>query len=521
MAFDHDLAAKLAEKTFTAVQAGAKATLDNPNEIAQTVLGVMAVSLNAIPVAGSAIAAFAVAMSLIAFPAPKKDPWDQVRQRVEALVGQKLQAAELERLKRSIDGFRTNAETYALVWKAWNDKPADNRAKEAENLRVHHTNSITLLQAGIPAFQSEGHAAAALPLFAAAANQYIALLADGIKQGKEMGWDESHYGKTLVSLFNKATGQDGANAARGLLDSRDEDADAALLDMAKEALEAAKNLGVDPALMALWQEAYTSLVHKFAIRGDSTLGRRDGVTRDLVAHVKRWYVDGRKQVQPRTWVDGKVDGQTMPHYGDGYKQGLALATYADWDLEMVENALNYAELWPYLAGTKGEVSAEAMRNLDREIFRGPYVRYTGNTKFSAQAGPKVEPRSAPITGVKMCAGDNIRMMQVKYGNRWEGEYGKCGPARDKEEAGFELKEGEYITNVDIITGHKLGQLKFITNMGEYGPYGRRTHADLPMSVNRTGYALTSMHGTNYAQHDPEGIEGIILGFRPLLTAKKD
>ncbi|EJP62605.1 Delta endotoxin central region subgroup 1 [Beauveria bassiana ARSEF 2860] len=505
MAFDHELAAKLAEKAIAAAQTGVKMNT-NENEISQLVLSIFAIGLNAIPVVGGVISSVATLLGLAIFPAPSADPWTKVSERVETLIGKKLEEHQVKALQSRMEGFKLNANEYAKVWKIYNDAAPDKKKEHAELLRTHHVGFLTMMRVSIPEFQVDTYAALTLPLFAQAANLHLTLLADGIKHGLDWGYPQEYVANIMPDEFRRMTSS--GNAARDMaaIQSR---ADNTELELLKGAIEAAERLGVAPELIAMWKEAYSTFIEQFATRAKRS-------TLDYVSHAKRYYTEGRKQVKPYEWV--KDAGK--PHYGNGYSEGLALQTYADYDLEMLENVLNYAEFWPYLTG-ESKMPESSLLNLDREVFRGPYIRYTENAPWSATSPPPVTKRTDRITAVSLCVSEDVRSLQVKYGDTWGPKFGECRKP-DIESRSFELQPDEYIENVDIVYGHKLGQLQFTTNKGTvHGPYGDPRHADVSLAVNHTGYALTSMYSTHYERNDPEGIEGIFFGFRPLLTAKTD
>ncbi|KAM3562957.1 hypothetical protein MY1884_001502 [Beauveria asiatica] len=314
---------------------------------------------------GGVISSFATLLGLAIFPAPTTDPWTKISERVEALIGKKLQEHHVKALQSRMEGFRLNANEYAKVCKSYNDAAPDKKKEHAELLRTHHVGFLTMMRVSIPEFQVDNYAALTLPLFAQAANLHLTLLADGIKHGLDWGYPQ--------------------------------------------------------------------------------------------------------------------------------------------ELGQIIQSLNYAEFWPYLAG-ESKMPDSSLLNRDREVFRGPYIRYTENAPWSATAPPPVTKRTDSITAVNLCVSENVRSLQVKYGDTWGPKIGECRKP-EIEQRSFTLEPDEYIENVDIVYGHKLGQLRVITNTGTvHGPYGDPRHADVSLAVNRTGYGLASMYSTHYERNDPEGIE---------------
>ncbi|KAM3507420.1 hypothetical protein MY11210_007144 [Beauveria gryllotalpidicola] len=501
MSFNHEFALKLADKALSAAQTGLKLKLDNPNEISQLVLSVFAVGLNAVPVIGSVLGSLTVVLGMALFPAQTVDPWEKLHERVEALIGAKLQAHQVKELQSKIDGLGHNHKTYASVWKQYHEAPPEAKEKLATLLSQVHVAFLFVVRAAIPEFQIDDYAAAALPLFAQAANLHMTLLSDGLKHGLEWGLPKEYIDGTLREEFTSLTSP--GNSARGLtaLNAR---TDSIELTMFQEAIDAAEAHGLPAELISTWKEAYTTMIAKVATRADRS-------NMDYISHVKKYYEEGRKQVKPDDW-------HKLGHYeGKGTNEGLALQAYSEYDVQMLENVLHYAEFWPYMAGDK-EISQESYLKLDREIFRGPYVRYSENVAWSEKSPAPVTKRTEKITSVRLCVAEDVTSLQVKYGETWNKEFGLCRKP-ELEERIFTLESDEYIENVDLVYGHKLGQLQFVTNKGTvHGPFGKGVHADMKTAVNHTGYALTSIHSTHYERHDPEGIEGVVFGFRPLLTS---
>ncbi|KAM3560147.1 hypothetical protein MY1884_003096 [Beauveria asiatica] len=412
------------------------------------------------------------------FPAQTVDPWEKLHERVEALIGAKLQEHQVKQLQSKRDGLGHNQREYASLWRQYQKAAPDSKEKLAEMLRHVHVSFLFVLRAAVPEFQVDDYAAAALLLFA---QEYIDV--------------------TLRDEFTRLTSP--GNSARGLT-ALNAQADSMELKMFHEAIDAGEANGLPAELIATWKEAYTTMTVKVATRAD-------GSDLDYISHVKKYYEQGRKLVKPDDW-------HTFGHYeGKGTDEGLALQAYSEYDVQMLENVLHYAEFWPYMAGDK-EISEASYLNLDREIFRGPCVRYSENVAWSETSPAPVTKRTEKITSVRLCVAEDVTSLQVKHGETWDKEFGLCRKP-ELEERIFTLEADEYIENVDLVYGHKLGQLQFVTNKGTvHGPFGLGKHADMKTAVNCTGYALTSIHGTHYGRHDPEGIEGVVFGFRPQLTS---
>ncbi|KAM3559099.1 hypothetical protein ARSEF4850_004289 [Beauveria asiatica] len=399
---------------------------------------------------GGVISSFATLLGLAIFPAPTTDPWTEISERVEALIGKKLQEHHVKALQSRMEGFRLNANEYAKVCKSYNDAAPDKKKEHAELLRTHHVGFLTMMRA---------------------ANLHLTLLADGIKHGLDWGYPQEYVANIMPHEFKRMTSSDNSARDMAAIQTR---ADNTELELLRAAIETAERLGVAPELIAMWKEAYRTFIEQFATRAKRS-------TLDHVSHAEKYYTEGRKQVKPDEWVQGTG----LPYYGNGHAEGLALQTYADYDLEILDNVLNYAEFWPNLAG-ESKMPDSSVLNLDREVF--------------------LTKRTDRITAVNLCVSENVRSLQVKYGDTWWPKFGGCRKP-EIEQRSFTLEPDEYIENVDIVYGHKLGQLRVITNTGTvHGPYGDPRHADVSLAVNRTGYGLTSMYSTHYERNDPEGIE---------------
>ncbi|TQW03948.1 Delta endotoxin central region subgroup 1 [Cordyceps javanica] len=506
MAFDSELALKVAEKAVSTLESGVKLDLTDTNEAYQLAFSIVGLAMYGIPVAGAILGSLLVVLSQVLFPAKTLDPWDKVRERVEQLIGTKIQESQIKLLQAKIKGFELNIENFKTVLKDFNALEGEAKVKQGQMLRMHFTSFTYVMRTAIPEFQIEEYAVAALPAFAQAVNIYMLLLSDGIKNGVQWGFEENYIANTLRAEFDKMTSS--GKSARGLsVEKREDNED---LELLKAAIDAGEQQGWPQELLTTWKEAYAIMIEQFATQ------TRRAIDQDYVAHVRKYYDQGRKQVKPYKW-DEKPNA---PYFGNGHKEALALQAVADYDMEMMENVLHYAEMWPFLSGAEVPESTEL--NLDKEVFRGPYSRYTENSAWSVEKPAPATKRTERITGVRLCVSEDVLSLQVKYGEAWGTEYGLCRkPEKEAEE--FELGPDEYIENVNVAHGHKLGSLQFITNKGTiHGPFGKGLHAEPgTLAVNRTGYALTSMYPSHYERHDPEGLEGIILGFRPLVFAKKD
>lgn len=156
----------------------------------------------------------------------------------------------------------------------------------------------------------------------------------------------------------------------------------------------------------------------------------------------------------------------------------------------------------------------AKQILNREIFSGPYGRYTTNAAWSPKDLPTMTQVMDNITSITVHSYDDIDTFQVFYG-------GQAGPlfgsSKGGEEAKANLAFDEYIRSIDVMYGQKISQLTFHSNKDKaYGPYGKGEHGKNQTTVLHDGFRLTSMQATRCESFKPPGCEGIIFGFRPTL-----
>lgn len=126
------------------------------------------------------------------------------------------------------------------------------------------------------------------------------------------------------------------------------------------------------------------------------------------------------------------------------------------------------------------------------------------------------PRGGNIAAMRVRSQDGIDALQVQYGSSW-------GPLFGSPMGGVEalanLAFDEYIQSIDTHYGFKLGQLTFFSNTNKtHGWYGSGQSSQNQTLVKHEGFGLTSMHVTSWEATSPTGCEGIIFGFRPLLSS---
>jgi hypothetical protein len=110
--------------------------------------------------------------------------------------------------------------------------------------------------------------------------------------------------------------------------------------------------------------------------------------------------------------------------------------------------------------------------------------------------------------------DDIDGLKVKHGSSWDGFQGNSSGGEEKE---LDMGGDEWVTSVSITWGFKLGKLVFTTNKDNTLENGHARHATALDTVTPPGYELTSVIITRWNGDSPTGCEGVILGFRPLMT----
>lgn len=497
MTIDYKAALRFANAALTAAKGGVSLNIKDSNAMGQYVFSIFSIGADLVPVVGPAFGTLVALIGQAALPS-NSDPnalWNSLREKVENLIGAKIQAHQVHVLKSKIDGFASNMEAFTRVWNDYEKVTGDSKAKQAETLRTHHIAFLAVLRAGIPEFQVEDSSVAALPLFAQAANIHLTLLVDGIRHGVEWGFTSDYVKDNLKQEFSELTGS--AKKSRSL-NARYRREEKSNLDLLQDAIKVGEDAGWPAELLDTWRVAHDVLAKPTA------LAKRAAI--NYPTYAKDTYEKGRKLVKPY---------ELGNYHGTGVGEALLFNALSDYDSTMIKNVLTYAEFWPYISG-EVPMPDSAKKALDREIFSGPYGRFTEGATWDASKAPPVTQRGANITAVRVRGYDDIDALQVQYGGSW-------GPLFGNPDGGVEslanLAFDEYIQSIDTHYGFKLGQLTFFSNTNKtYGPYGRGKNSQRTLLVEHEGFGLTSMYITRWAYPTPTGCEGIIFGFRPLLSS---
>ncbi|CEI67588.1 hypothetical protein FVEN_g5679 [Fusarium venenatum] len=475
---------KLAGQLIKAVDDGQKLEINDPEEVGQYVFTVLAGACGLVPGIGTGLSAFVSLMcGFLVQPNSIDKIWAKLRDRIEALVDAKITAAQMEILKQ--------------ILKNYEEESAEEKKKARDTLKITHIAFLNLTTAAIPGFRIETYAVVSLPLFALAANIHLALLVDGIKYGKDWGYSVKNIETLRAEFDHKTAPKIGIPPVKHIASEQSH--------LLKEAIATATDLDIPTKIVDTWKTAYADLV---ATTSGSTGDEGNYDELDYVTYVNRIYQKGRGQVKIQ---DPPVTDRENPGAGDAAK----LRAYADYDSGMIMNVLNYAEFWPYLA--EGKIPESVLKTLDREIFFGPFGRYTTYATWSDTIGPSITDRGPPITSVYVRGYNDIDGLKIKYGQNWGPEFGSMN---DGEAQQLDLAEDEYFYFISVWYGQKLGGVKFWNNKDKGLVSGKSMNGSHYGRAAPPGYRLTSAYITKWERSTPPGCEGLILGFRPSMIEWK-
>lgn len=372
-----------------------------------------------------------------------------------------------------------------------NAKTKEQKGLAANTLKTQHATFLNIIIADIPQFQVDDYAVPSLPLFSLVATMHLTLLSDGIQRGKDWGYSDDNV-ETMRNQFKSKT----SSSKRSVPGEHKRLQDILLPgSLMEEAIRRGVKAGVPAEVLDAWKDAYAALYKpgRAPDNGDEDL--------DYPTYAKKICTKRRGQVQLESGSNYQ-----------GYRDADNYRSCSDYDTSMVLNVLNYAEVWPFMAGDTW--TANAIRNVDREIFYGPYRRWAGGASWDTSNPPPITNRGDNITSIIVRGWDDIDGLQVKHGSSWDRFQGNDSGGIRKQ---IDMIYDEYVNSVSITDGFKLGKLTFKTNYGNTVSNGSAAHATTLDVVDPPGYGLTSVIITQWSGDSPTGCDGVILGFRPLIT----
>ncbi|QGI94938.1 hypothetical protein CEK26_008007 [Fusarium fujikuroi] len=481
---DEDFLNKAVKKGLDTIQKGEHLDLEDPNEIGKFIFGILASGLELIPGYGDALAAVLnLFPSLIFQPKSAADIWEKFFRRIEQMIESKIEDYHLETLKENLAGLDTAFGDFSTMVKKHDEGKDVTTLLLGSFASLHQTMIISMSE-----FTSPKYGVASLPWFALAATMHLKLLGDGIQHGRKWGFSADEV-EILQETFDKLTTETAA-VSHAEIASRHK------LFLENLMLDDSKMSSVPAETLEKWKAVHTYL----SSMDDVTHAISAIETSSYVTYAKATYQAGRDNVKPE-W-------EGLSHQDTGADTGANFRAKMQYDADMTIHVLNYADFWPYLAGKP--LTEEALANLDCEIFAG---RGRYEPRGSGPFPPVKWGKNEQITAVYVGGITNVELLQIKYGDIWGAAYGSTAvdPAST---TNLDTKAGEYLYWLDVWFGQKLGCAQFWLNNGkklrEVGRSGN-TKGELWFA----DHQVTSVYGVIYEIHPPSGLEGIIVGFRPL------
>ncbi|MFJ3594774.1 insecticidal delta-endotoxin Cry8Ea1 family protein [Streptomyces sp. NPDC090231] len=484
-------------------------TLDtkDPEEVAQYAIAVLLGAVSFVPVVGPVVSALGSLLTAIFFPSKADDMWKEVLETVKEMIEERIEQEKLNTLVSELIGMQSSMDRYTRAVVNYEADPG--RQDLRDEVLAQHRDTLNYVGGQVPQFQPPTHEVVSLPLFALAANMHLLLVADGVKHGKDWGYAKETV-TNLRSEFDRCVGKKTFVRTPEWTRWRIEGLEAAI--------EAVPPIGTPAGIDALRAE-HLELTRpgERSEQGET----RDGPSgTDYVEWVVYYTNEGGKQAQ--------LSEESVKYRDEqGSEGGVAGNTQkARWDYasSLVTSVLNYSDLWPYLLD--GVPQDFELRNL----CYGTLGRGTGNMTCLTDDEPNDRPYGRTdelhydrqIRGVRIWGGQDLFAMQVNYGGSsdWDPVAGK--PLDTLAE--LRLGKYEYIESVEVKYGYKVGYAKLTSSAGRTAECG---HAEYTSYYGQTsdftykfpGYRLSYLESTQYSAADPQGIEGLVLGWRSLMEAE--
>lgn len=134
------------------------------------------------------------------WPESEKDIWGEIKKQVEQLIDEKISDLVYQQVSEDLTGLNNNLSEYI-----WSLNSGDTVSYTEQ--KWNELDSDIMQQ--LPHFQSEGYELLLLPLFSQMANMHIAILRDGVLNGKNWNWGEetiNHVQERLTNTINDYSG---------------------------------------------------------------------------------------------------------------------------------------------------------------------------------------------------------------------------------------------------------------------------------------------------------------------------
>jgi hypothetical protein len=167
------------------ITAIAEIPAEDPNLVAKRLI---MFGVGEIPAVGKVLEVF---LDLFWPEGDKPDPWEVIKERVEALINAKLSEDAESRMKAALQGLKTNLQRYTQEMQG--DGSAEHKFAAYETLRG-------IFDLELPSFKQEGQKAILLPLFVQAANLHLSFLRDAHNNRANLGFSPGEAAQITQSL---------------------------------------------------------------------------------------------------------------------------------------------------------------------------------------------------------------------------------------------------------------------------------------------------------------------------------
>lgn len=140
-----------------------------------------------VPFVGPIVSFYKTIVNLL-WPRSSKEIWEELMNRVEELVDQKIAEYARNKAITELEGLRNVYVLYLEALEEWKDNP--NNLQVQERVRTTFRNANSHFNSSIPQFAIKGYEVPLLTVYAQAANLHLLLLKDATLFGKEWGFTE-------------------------------------------------------------------------------------------------------------------------------------------------------------------------------------------------------------------------------------------------------------------------------------------------------------------------------------------